>query len=167
LSLFGSIGLCFAQHLWRVLRQEALPLYRIEQLFTVRSKALVLTNAGVFWTAPLLFSMAVYLWLLEVAVVYPPGALTVVTQSLTSTNNLNMAVVNKPVPIALDPFANNSASEYSLSSEIRPFLNVRGKFHQYSYASEYPGPPWMLTITEIQFDLWPIYPVPSCPQAGS
>ncbi|KAF2652967.1 hypothetical protein K491DRAFT_780657 [Lophiostoma macrostomum CBS 122681] len=132
LSLVGSIGLSFAQHLWRVLRQEALPLYRIEQLFTVRSKALVLTNVGVLWTAPLLFSMAVYLWLLEVAVVYPPGALTVVTQSYASTENVTMAVLNKAVPDDLDPFADNSAEVYALATELTPFLNPEGVFYQYS-----------------------------------
>jgi hypothetical protein len=76
----------------------------------------------------------------------------VVTQSHSLTNNLNIAVINKRVPGTLDMFANDSAPEYSLSSQLDPSLNKDGLFYQYSCALESPYAPRILTILRNQFD---------------
>jgi hypothetical protein len=118
ISILGSVGLCFAQHLWHVLRQTALPIFRIEQLFTIRSNPLLMGNPKIFWTAPLLFSMAVYIWFIELAAVYPPGALTVVSQPYASTRDTNLAVVNQPIKDIVDPW--NPNGTYPVLAELLP-----------------------------------------------
>ncbi|KAF2275424.1 uncharacterized protein EI97DRAFT_434264 [Westerdykella ornata] len=114
--MVGCVGLCFAQFLWYRLRQTALPIKRIEQLFSIRSNPFLLANPKILWTTPLLFSMAVYLWFIELASVYPPGALTVASVPYWVEQNVNMPVINQPVAKIFDPWQENGT--YPLLSEI-------------------------------------------------
>lgn len=102
--MVGSVSFSFAQHLWRVLRDCALPVFRIEQLFSMRMSPLILANPQVFWATPMLFSMMVYIWFIEVAVVYPPGALTVALRPFPSTSEQNISVINQPLTKIHDPW---------------------------------------------------------------
>lgn len=107
ICLVGCVGLCFAQHLWRILRETALPIFRIEQLFCIRSNPLVLANPRVAWTTPLLFTMAVYIWFIELAAVYPPGALTVDSRPFLNITQVNTTVINQPITDVAAPWENN------------------------------------------------------------
>lgn len=107
ICLVGCVGLCFAQHLWHVLRETALPIFRIEQLFCIRSNPLVLANPRVAWSTPLLFTMAIYIWFIELAAVYPPGALTVDSRPFLNTTQINTAVINQPISNIVAPWEKN------------------------------------------------------------
>ena len=137
MSLVGSIGLCFAQHLWRILRQEALTLRKVEQLFQIRSKAFAIANVQAFWAAPLLFSMALYLWLLEVTVAFSPSALTVVSQPSTTSQSFNVALVNNVLPNDFNPFLSNTSTAYGLAADIGPGEGGADVVENVSYYFQY------------------------------
>lgn len=101
--MVASVAFSFTQHLWRVLRDCALPVFRIEQLFNMRTSPHILANPRVLWATPLLFSMMVYVWFIEIAVVYPPGALTVALRPFPVTRATNISVVNQPLSEIYDP----------------------------------------------------------------
>jgi hypothetical protein len=106
-ALTASTGICFAQHLWFILRGTATSLSTIEKLFVIRTNLLALGDLRVIWRAPLLFLMALLVWCLGLATIYPPGALIVTFEAHTITENHNMSVMNPPVPRNLN-FANNA-----------------------------------------------------------
>ncbi|KAF2745377.1 hypothetical protein M011DRAFT_479202 [Sporormia fimetaria CBS 119925] len=116
LCMVGCVGLCFAQHLWYVLRRTALPIFRVEQLFSVRSNPLILGNPRLLWTAPMLFSMAVYIWFIELAAVYPPGALVVESKPFLSVQETNIPVVNAPISKIYDPWTESGT--YPIFSDV-------------------------------------------------
>jgi hypothetical protein len=72
--------MCYTQCLWKKLRSELLQIGLIEELFQIGKNVLRLFKPAVVWYAPLLLSVAVLSWLLPVAIIYPPGALTVELQ---------------------------------------------------------------------------------------
>ena len=49
----------------------------IEKLFTLRTNVLALCDLPSIWRAPLLTCMALLVWCLGIAMIYPPGALVV------------------------------------------------------------------------------------------
>jgi hypothetical protein len=101
-ALTASLGICFAQHLWFVLGGDATSLSTIEKLFAFRTNILALSHLRSIRRAPLLFLMALLVWCLGLATVYPPGALIVISQAHSFTENYNMSVMNPPVPKDLD-----------------------------------------------------------------
>jgi hypothetical protein len=107
-ALTASVGICFAQHLWFILRRNAISLSAIEKLFVFRSNLLVLGDLRSICTAPLLFFMALLIWCLGIAMIYPPGALIVVIEASNYTENRNMSVMNPPVPQELDLGGNDT-----------------------------------------------------------
>jgi hypothetical protein len=107
-ALTASTGICFAQNLWHVLRGNAISLSTIENLFVIRTNLLALSDFRVIWRAPLLFLLALLVWCLGLAVIYPPGALIVTFEAHTFTENYNMSVMNPPVPQDLDLAGNDT-----------------------------------------------------------
>lgn len=101
-ALTACIGTCFAQHLWFILSGNATPLSTIEKLFVFRTSISALGHLRSIWRAPLLFLMALLVWCLGLATVFPPGALIVALEAHTFTENYNMTVMNPPVPQDLD-----------------------------------------------------------------
>jgi hypothetical protein len=106
-ALTASTGICFAQHLWFILRGNAMSLSAIEKLFVFRTNILVLGDLRSILRAPLLFLMALLIWCLGIATIYPPGALIVTFEAHTSTKPHNMSVMNPPVPHDLKFFDDN------------------------------------------------------------
>jgi hypothetical protein len=96
--LTASTGICFAQHLWFILRGNAMSLATIEKLFAIRSNLLAIGDLRSIWRTPLLFLMALLVWCLGIATIYPPGALIVTFEAHNYTENHNMSVMNPPVP---------------------------------------------------------------------
>jgi hypothetical protein len=56
----------------------------------------------------LLVFMALFLWCLGIATIYPPGALIVTFEAYTFTEKANLSVINPPIPPDLD-FASNGS----------------------------------------------------------
>ncbi|KAH4276439.1 hypothetical protein HBI70_071390 [Parastagonospora nodorum] len=107
-ALTASIGTCFAQHLWFVLSEKATSLSTIDKLFALRTNILALCHLRSILRAPLLFLMALLVWCLGFATIYPPGALIVTFEANTFTENYNMSVMNPPIPQNLDLAANDT-----------------------------------------------------------
>jgi hypothetical protein len=107
-ALTASVGICFAQHLWLVLRGNAITLNTIEKLFTLRTNVLALCDVQSIWRAPLLTCMALLVWFLGIAMIYPPGTLVITFAARNYTENRNMSVMNPPVPQELDLGGNDS-----------------------------------------------------------
>jgi hypothetical protein len=101
-SLTASVGTCFAQHLWLVLRGDATSISMIEKLFVLRHSVLALGNPRVIGKAPLLFLMALYVWGLGIATIYPPGAITVGSHPYVLNKTMDVSVLN-PSLIDVDP----------------------------------------------------------------
>jgi hypothetical protein len=79
-SLCSALAIAFTQHMWKILRQEALHVSSIESLHGVRFNPFLLGKWGVFCATPLLYLMAMAMWLLAVAILFPPSALMIVQQ---------------------------------------------------------------------------------------
>jgi hypothetical protein len=70
----------------------------IEKLFVIRSNLLAMGDLRSIWRTPLLFLMALLVWCLGIATIYPPGALIVTFEAHNYTENRNVSVMNPPVP---------------------------------------------------------------------
>lgn len=76
-ALTMCVGTCYVQYLWSILREEYASVVDIDRMFGLRRSLFAILDPRALWKTPLLFSMAVYIWLLNVALIYPPSALTV------------------------------------------------------------------------------------------
>jgi hypothetical protein len=114
-ALTASTGICFAQHLWFILRGNAMSLSAIEKLFVFRTNILVLGDLRSIWRAPLLFLMALLIWCLGIATIYPPGALIVTFEVHSYTENRNVSVMNPPVPQKLNLGGNDTFPQLTSS----------------------------------------------------
>lgn len=101
-ALTASVGTCFAQHLWYLLRGPAMSLSTVEMLFILRTNIFALLKPQGLYRAPLLWLMALLTWGLSIATIYPAGALTVAFEAQTITELHNMSVMNPPLPPNLD-----------------------------------------------------------------
>lgn len=96
-TLTASIGSCFAQHLWLVLRTDTTSVSLIEKLFVLRSNVIALGDPKAISRAPILCSMALYVWCIGIATIYPPGSITVEWQPHVTTYNMEVSIMN-PAP---------------------------------------------------------------------
>jgi len=103
-SLLGSAGMCFAQMLWYTLRERLLPISTIEGLFQIRSNPFELFNIHTIRRCTGLASVALYIWLVPVAVTFPPGALTIAATPFSSMENFNVSTINPVMADDFDPF---------------------------------------------------------------
>jgi hypothetical protein len=51
----------------------------------------------------MLVLMAAYIWCLGIALIYPPGALTIESRPYMSTNDMEVLVMNRAPPTEFDP----------------------------------------------------------------
>lgn len=96
-TLTASVGLSFAQNLWHVLRGHPMTVRRIDRLFLLRNNIFLLGHPSNLRYAPILYSMAIYIWCIGIAMVYPPGSLTVDLGSFSRTSLHNLSVMMPPV----------------------------------------------------------------------
>jgi hypothetical protein len=85
-SLCSALAIAFTQHMWKILRNEALRVSSIESLHGVRFNPFLLGKWRVFYATPLLYLMAIIMWLLAIAVLFPPSALTIVNHRFEEEN---------------------------------------------------------------------------------
>lgn len=97
-----SVSISFAQHLWHLVRVKSLRITRIEQLFCIRSNPLELARLKAVLEAPLLFLMAVMIWLIPIAIIYPPSALIVVSTPYSYVRAVDTSILNPPLPLNFD-----------------------------------------------------------------
>jgi hypothetical protein len=115
----------FAQHMWRVFRQNSLSVHHVEQLFSLRSNLVELFKIQTVSAAPILFAMALFIWLLPLVAIYPPSALTVSLRAHSDTQDLDVSVLN-PLRSDLDPFnpeRNVDSTLSVMSRAISPYGN--------------------------------------------
>ncbi|KAH7130187.1 hypothetical protein B0J11DRAFT_430405 [Dendryphion nanum] len=122
-TINASVGLCFSQYLWYILHGTVVPLKQIEQLFTARSN-LALGDIRVIWRAPLLLAIAASLWSLGIAMIYPPGALTVGLKAYSSTKNFTISVMNPKFPEGWDPMRADEGEHMYSAAVTATFANV-------------------------------------------
>ena len=134
-ALTASVGTCIAQNLWLVLRGNAMPLNTIEKRFTLRTSVLAMCDMRSIWRAPLLFLMALFVWCLGIATIYPSGALVVTFEAHIFNKEFNMFVMNPPIPRDLDftqhDFPTFSYGGVNFQADVN--LNVNGE-------TSYEGP---------------------------
>ncbi|KAH7412328.1 hypothetical protein DE146DRAFT_642829 [Phaeosphaeria sp. MPI-PUGE-AT-0046c] len=119
-ALTLCVGTSFVQYLWGMLQTEYLSLRDIERMFSLRTSLFAAINPQIAWKAPLLFSMGAYLWLLPVALIYPPGALIVSMDAYHSLQNLNMSVLNQTFANEFDPLDRDHRSWPSYLDNAKP-----------------------------------------------
>ncbi|TVY44929.1 hypothetical protein LSUB1_G000574 [Lachnellula subtilissima] len=93
-ALRSALAIAFAQYLWRLFRVSALKVSTIEDLFLVRANPLLLLKGAVLRATPFLCSSVLLMWALQVAIGFPPGAITVVTRQKISYNITNIPSYN-------------------------------------------------------------------------
>lgn len=96
-AITSTLGIGFTQYLWHILRIKALRVGLIEELFQIRFNFLRLFNLRVIQHAPFLFFTAILSWLVPLATIYPPSALTVQLEARWELSTVDAAVVN-PAP---------------------------------------------------------------------
>jgi hypothetical protein len=82
----------------------------IEKLFVIRSNLLAMGDLRSIRRTPLLFLMALLVWSLGIATIYPPGALIVTFVAHNYTENRNVSVMNPPVPQNLKFYTEDETS---------------------------------------------------------
>jgi hypothetical protein len=111
LLLAASLGISFVQIVWKLLRVRPIQLGDLDSLLSVLSNPLQLGRVSLFWRAPVPFLCATVFWCLPIAMVFPPGALTVETRTLTT-------VSERSVP-TLDPaFIGNGTYDGMLATAL-------------------------------------------------
>jgi hypothetical protein len=117
--LSGALAVAFTQHVWRILRHTPLRVSIIESLYGVRSNPLLLWNWRLLLTTPLLYLMAVVIWMLTIVVLFPPSALTVTLYQFKKEGSLLVstfdAAYGRDVQLDEEPFIGTSSmSSWSL-----------------------------------------------------
>jgi hypothetical protein len=95
-SITLAVGIAFSQHMWLVFRRRTFAIQHIEQLFSLRSNLFHVLRIQNSLGAPILFAMAVFVWVLPVATVYPPSALTVSLLRYTQMEMRNVPILDPP-----------------------------------------------------------------------
>jgi hypothetical protein len=89
-SLLGGVGLCSTQYLWRVLRGKPLAVSTVESLFQMRQNPLELFNYRLILSVS--FLLAAFTWIVPLAAIYPPSAVTIDTTPFLVTERLPISV---------------------------------------------------------------------------
>ncbi len=111
--IVAALGICFTQYLWYTVRTRCLKISLIEDLFQIRSNVFELANLKNFRQAPVLFLAATLSWLVPLATIYPPGALTVQSELYTSLTNVNASIMNPKLDFAVNQVDIRSLADIS------------------------------------------------------
>jgi hypothetical protein len=90
LFLAAALGISFVQIVWKLLRVQPIQLGDLDNLLSVLSNPLQLGRVNLFWRAPVPFLCAIVFWCLPIAMVFPPGALTVETWTVLSESGITV-----------------------------------------------------------------------------
>ncbi|KAJ8117316.1 hypothetical protein OPT61_g1458 [Boeremia exigua] len=91
-ALLASVGVCYTQYLWALLRTRVLKVSLVEDLFQIQTNALHLASARVYISAPILAAVAVFSWLAPIALAYTSGTLVIELLSVPIDTPINVSV---------------------------------------------------------------------------
>lgn len=94
LLLAASLGISFVQMVWKLLRSRPIQLGDLDHLLSVLSNPLQLGRVSLFWKAPIPFLCAIVFWCLPIAMVFPPGALTIETRTISTVSENTVSTLN-------------------------------------------------------------------------
>jgi hypothetical protein len=120
-SITLAVGAAFSQHMWHVFRTKTLAIRHIERLFNLRSSIFNLARVNTNKKALILFSIALFVWVLPFVTIFPPSALTVSALGYMQTENRNVPVL-EPSLTEFDPWQPTRNNKSILS--IIPFKNM-------------------------------------------
>jgi hypothetical protein len=95
-SIIAVLGSCFTQYPWYLLRSRTLQVGLIESLFQVRSNIIELVNLRIARNALVLLAATKVSWLIPLATIYPPGALSVRSEQFVYMTVVNASIMNPP-----------------------------------------------------------------------
>jgi hypothetical protein len=124
-SLLGCVGVCSAQYLWRVLRGNPIAVSTVESLFQMRHNPLELFNYRVIMTGS--FLLAAFTWIVPLAAIYPPGALTITATPVPETGRTRMSVPELVIPQEFDPLRVSGMSKITEFTFEHKALAMSGK----------------------------------------
>jgi hypothetical protein len=111
-----SLGVAFTQLLWRRIRTTSMPLGDFDRLQQLRTDLRPLLHSKTLQKVSVLSIVAALGWLITVAMILPPGSLTVVAKTFSS-------VSEQRVPTFNSSFTGNGtfngANEYMLAIQSR------------------------------------------------
>ncbi|KAJ8119064.1 hypothetical protein OPT61_g81 [Boeremia exigua] len=90
-ALVASVGVCYTQYLWATLRDRVLKIGLVEDLFQIQTNAFHLMSPNLYIRTPLLAAVAVFCWIVPLATIYPPSALSVELRSLWIPTEFNVS----------------------------------------------------------------------------
>ena len=96
-AIISSIGISVTQYLWRLFRLKVFEIRFIEDLFQIRSNILSLINPKIVRHTPFMFLTVLGSWLVPLATIYPPTALTIQMEARWTLGTVNASVFN-PTP---------------------------------------------------------------------
>ncbi|XPS76825.1 hypothetical protein M3J09_008869 [Ascochyta lentis] len=151
-NLLGSVSICFAQTLWRTLRDQPISVSAIESLFQMRSNPFEMANIQLFRSATLAFLIATYMWIVPLAVTFLPGALTIAARPFDSVEQVNASVINPMVTDNFDPLQNNEGIDSLYVGSGPDELLWPGRMYDAWYRSSLPtilSPQVQTPLTEL------------------
>lgn len=93
-SLRTALAVAFVQYLWHLLRVSTMKVSTIELLFSIRSNPFILLRPAALRATPLLFALSILIWASQIAISFPPGAITVATAHRMSNRTVNVPTFN-------------------------------------------------------------------------
>ncbi|KAF2682890.1 hypothetical protein K458DRAFT_488145 [Lentithecium fluviatile CBS 122367] len=133
-----GVGISFAQNLWRTFRGSATAVSLVETLFLLRSSVLTLADLRSILRAPLLYLMALFVWFIGIATIYPPGALTVDLRPNSMMNNVDISVWNHGPGESFNIMMNGSENRYSTLALQLPEESLNQENHSDERFFNYP-----------------------------
>lgn len=132
-ALCGSLAIAFTQHLWRVLRTNALSVSVIESLHGVRYNPLLLGKWQVGRSTPVLYVTALVMWLLAVAILFPPSALVVVRHDFQEQSSRVVPTFDTAYPRGITRMKMLSSPDMPFgNSSLSAWAPARGSFNEAS-----------------------------------
>jgi hypothetical protein len=94
LAVCFSLGVAFTQLLWRRIRTTSMPLGDFDRLQRLQTDLSVLLHPKILRVATVLSIAAILGWLVTIAMILPPGSLTVVAKTFNSTSEQRVPTFN-------------------------------------------------------------------------
>lgn len=87
-SSCGALSVAFTQYLWRIMRTCTLKNSHINTPHGIRNNLFLLTYPSIIKITPILFMIAILIWLIFIAIIYPPRALTVSSEPFSRSQQI-------------------------------------------------------------------------------
>ena len=94
LSVCFCIGVAFTQHLWRTVRVKSMSVGNLDQLHYLRNDITALFSTSLIRLSPTLVAMGCLGWLISIAAIFPPGAITVTSKLFDQVSDRSVPSFN-------------------------------------------------------------------------